>query len=175
MQYAVLMPVFAQNILHTGSRGYGILMGAQGVGAVVGAIMLAWRSGTSRGLRQTLTIGLFLTALAIIAFGFSSSMTFSLIAQLFIGAGLINYMATTNTMLQIFVSDELRGRVMSFYTLSFIGLAPLGALMVGLIGEHLGPQATVVICGALSLGCALLLLTRLDLIRTAQESAADTL
>jgi len=174
MQYAVLMPVFAQNILHTGSRGYGILMGAQGVGAVVGAIMLAWRSGTPRGLRQTLTVGLFLTAIAIIAFGFSSSMTFSLIAQLFIGAGLINYMATTNTMLQIFVSDELRGRVMSFYTLSFIGLAPLGALMVGFIGEHLGPQATVIICGALSLGCALLLLTRLNLIRIAQESAADT-
>jgi len=174
MQYAVLMPVLAQNILHTGSRGYGILMGAQGVGAVVGAIMLAWRSGTPRGLRQTLTVGLFLTAIAIIAFGFSSSMTFSLIAQLFIGAGLINYMATTNTMLQIFVSDELRGRVMSFYTLSFIGLAPLGALMVGFIGEHLGPQATVIICGALSLGCALLLLTRLNLIRIAQESAADT-
>ncbi len=174
MQYAVLMPVFAQNILHTGSRGYGILMGAQGVGAVVGAIMLAWRSGTPLGLRQTLTVGLFLTAIAIIAFGFSSSMTFSLIAQLFIGAGLINYMATTNTMLQIFVSDELRGRVMSFYTLSFIGLAPLGALMVGFIGEHLGPQATVIICGALSLGCALLLLTRLNLIRIAQESAADT-
>jgi MFS family permease len=175
MQYTVLMPVFAQNVLHTGSRGYGILMGAQGVGAVIGAITLAWRSGTPRGLRQTLTIGLFLTAIAIIAFGFSSSMTFSLITQLFIGAGIINYMATTNTLLQIFVSDELRGRVMSFYTLSFIGLAPIGALMVGALGEHLGPQLTVIICGALSLGCALLLLTRLDLIRTAQESAADTL
>lgn len=172
MQYNVLMPVFAQNILHTGSRGYGILMGAQGVGAVIGAVMLAWRSGSPRGLRQSLTLGLFLTAIAIIAFGFSSSMTFSLIAQLFIGAGLINYMATTNTMLQIFVSDELRGRVMSFYTLSFIGMAPIGALMVGVIGEHLGPQAAVIICGALSLGCALLLLTRLDLIRTAQEAAA---
>jgi MFS family permease len=81
-------------------------------------------------------------------------------------------MATTNTMLQIFVSDELRGRVMSFYTLSFIGLAPLGALMVGFIGEHLGAQLAVVICGALSLGCALLLLTRLNLIREAQEAAA---
>jgi MFS family permease len=172
IQYNVLMPVFAQNILHTGSRGYGILMGAQGIGAVIGAVMLAWRSGTPRGLRQTLTFGLFLTAISIIAFGFSSSMMFSLIAQLFIGAGLINYMATTNTMLQIFVSDELRGRVMSFYTLSFIGLAPLGALMVGALGEHLGVQATVVICGALSLGCALLLLTRLNLIREAQEAAA---
>jgi MFS family permease len=173
MQYSVLMPVFAQNILHAGSRGYGVLMGAQGVGAVIGAVALAWRSGTARGLRQCLTIGLFMTAIAIVAFGFSSSMLFSLITQLFIGAGLINYMATTNTMLQIFVSDELRGRVMSFYTLSFIGLAPLGALMVGFIGEHLGAQPAVVICGALSLGCALLLLTRLNLIREAQEAAAS--
>jgi MFS family permease len=171
MQYSVLMPVFAQNILHAGSRGYGILMGAQGVGAVIGAVSLAWRSGTPRGLRQSLTAGLFMTALAIIAFGCSSSMVFSLLAQLFIGAGLINYMATTNTMLQIFVSDELRGRVMSFYTLSFIGLAPLCALMVGFIGQHLGPQPSVIICGALSLGCALLLLTRLDLIRKEQELA----
>jgi len=171
IQYNVLMPVFAQNILHTGSRGYGVLMAAQGIGAVAGAVTLAWRSGTSRGLRQTLTFGLFLTAISIIAFGFSSSMIFSLIAQLFIGAGLINYMATTNTMLQIFVSDQLRGRVMSFYTMSFIGLAPIGALMVGALGEHIGPQATVVICGALSLGCAILLLTRLDVIRTAQEAA----
>ncbi len=172
MQYSVLMPVFAQNILHAGSRGYGVLMGAQGIGAVAGAVALAWRSGTPRGLRQSLTVGLFMTAIAIIGFGFSSSMTFSLIAQLFIGAGLINYMATTNTMLQIFVSDELRGRVMSFYTLSFIGISPLGALMVGYIGEHLGSQAAVVICGALSLGCALLLLTRLDIFRKAQEAAA---
>ncbi len=173
MQYSVLMPVFAQDILHAGSRGYGVLMGAQGVGAVIGAVSLAWRSGTPRGLRQSLAVGLFMTAFAIIGFGFSSSMAVSLITQLFIGAGLINYMATTNTMLQIFVSDELRGRVMSFYTLSFIGLSPLGALMVGFIGEHLGPQAAVVICGALSLGCALLLLTRLDVIRSAQEAGAS--
>jgi MFS family permease len=171
MQYSVLMPVFAQNILHAGSRGYGVLMGAQGVGAVIGAVSLAWRSRTPRGLRESLTIGLFMTAVGIIAFGFSSSMVFSLITQLFIGAGLINYMATTNTMLQIFVSDELRGRVMSFYTLSFISLAPLGALIMGFIGEHLGPQPAVVICGALSLGCALLLLTGLDLIRKEQDLA----
>ena len=114
---------------------------------------------------QSLTVGLFLTAIAIIGFGFSSSMVVSLITQLFIGAGLINYMATTNTLLQIFVSDELRGRVMSFYTLSFIGIAPLGALLVGYIGERLGPQTAVVICGALALGCAVLLLTRLEVIR----------
>ena len=72
-------------------------------------------------------------------------MSLSLLAQMFIGAGLINYMVTTNTMLQLFVSDELRGRVMSIYTLSFIGIAPIGSLEVGYIGEHLSPQAAVVV------------------------------
>ncbi len=168
VQYAVLIPVFARNILHAGARGYGLLMAAQGIGAVMGAVVLASRSGTARGLRENLTIGLFTTAIAIIAFGVSASMWLSLAAQMFIGAGLINYMAATNTMLQLFVSDELRGRVMSFYTMSFIGIAPLGALAVGYIGEHLSPEAAVAACGALSLGCALMLLTRLKLFAAAQ-------
>ena len=168
VQYAVLIPVFAKNILHAGAGGYGLLMAAQGVGAVVGAIALATRSGTARGLRENLTVGLFLTALAIIGFGVSSSMWLSLATQMCIGAGLINYMAATNTMLQLFVSDELRGRVMSFYTLSFIGIAPLGALAVGYLGEHFSPEAAVVLCGALSLACALILLTRLRMFAAAQ-------
>jgi hypothetical protein len=71
-------------------------------------------------------------------------------------------------MLQLFVSDELRGRVMSIYTLSFIGMAPLGALEVGFVGEHLSPEIAVVICGVVSLGCALALLTRLRMIAGAQ-------
>jgi len=168
VQYAVLIPVFAKNILHAGARGYGLLMAAQGVGAVVGAVALASRSGTARGLRENLTVGLFLTAFAIIGFGVSSSMWLSLATQTCVGAGLINYMAATNTLLQLFVSDELRGRVMSFYTLSFIGIAPLGALAVGYLGEHFSPEAAVVICGTLSLACALILLTRLRLFAAAQ-------
>jgi MFS family permease len=168
VQYSVLIPVFARDILHGGARGYGFLMAAQGVGAVLGAVSLASRSGTQRALRQNLAAGLFCTAIAIVVFGMSRSMPLSLAAQMFIGAGLINYMASTNTMLQLFVSDELRGRVMSIYTLSFIGMAPLGALEVGFVGEHLSPEIAVVICGVVSLGCALLLLTRLRIIAGAQ-------
>lgn len=168
VQYAVLIPVFARNILHAGARGYGLLMAAQGVGAVLGAMALAARSGTARGLRENLTVGLFITAIAIVAFGLSTSLWLSLGAQMLIGAGLINYMAATNTMLQLFVSDELRGRVMSFYTFSFIGMAPVGALAVGYLGERLSPASAVVACGALSLACALILLTRLKLFAAAQ-------
>jgi MFS family permease len=77
-------------------------------------------------------------------------------------------MAGTNTMLQLSVSDELRGRVMSIYTLSFIGLAPLGSLEVGFVGEHLSPEVAVIICGVISLGCGVLLLIRLPTIAAAQ-------
>ena len=168
IQYSVLMPVFARDILHGGARGYGFLMAAQGVGAVLGAVSLASRSGPPRALRQNLTAGLFCTALAIIVFGMSRWMPLSLAAQMLIGAGLINYMASTNTMLQLFVSDELRGRVMSIYTLSFIGMAPLGALEVGFVGERVSPEIAVVICGIISTACAIALLTRLRMIAGAQ-------
>jgi MFS family permease len=95
-------------------------------------------------------------------------MALSLLAQMFIGVGLMNHMVTTNTLLQLFVSDELRGRVMSIYTLSFIGTAPIGSLAVGFIGENWGPRVAVLFCSAFSLLCGFLLLTRLKLIARAQ-------
>ena len=171
--YSVLIPVFARDLLHVGAHGYGFLMAAQGVGAVLGAVYLASRAG--HALRRTLTAGLFCTAIAIIVFGLSHWMILSLIAQTVIGAGIINYMAGTNTMLQMFVSDELRGRVMSIYTLSFIGLAPIGSLEVGFVGEHVSPQVAVVICGVVSLLCGWILLKRLPMIAAAQFALADPL
>src|SRR5262249_20306983 len=99
----------------------------------------------------------------------SPSMPLSLLAQMFIGAGLMHHMVTTNTMLQLFVSDELRGRVMSLYTLSFIGTAPLGSLEVGYLGDHFSPRVAVVVCAMFSLGCACLLLTKLKMFAHAQE------
>jgi MFS family permease len=173
--YSVLIPVFARDILKVGAHGYGFLMAAQGVGAVLGAVYLASRAGASRALRRTLTIGLFATAIAIIVFGVSPWMWLSLVAQLVIGAGLLNYMAGTNTMLQIFVSDELRGRVMSIYTLSFIGLAPIGSLEVGFAGDHASPQIAVVICGVISVACGFMLLARLPTIAAAQAELAEEL
>jgi MFS family permease len=167
-QYTVLLPVFASNILHGDAGTYGLLMGAQGVGAVIGAVTLAWRSSGARGQRQNLMYGIFVLAAAILTFGFSRWMWLSLLAQLFVGAALINYMASTNTLLQLFVSDELRGRVMSFYTLSFTGMLPLGSLEVGFIGERISPEAAVMVCGVISLACAILLATRLKIIAAAQ-------
>jgi transmembrane secretion effector len=101
-------------------------------------------------------------------------MWLSLLAQMVIGAGLLNYMATNNTMLQLFVSDELRGRVMSMYTLSFIGLAPLGSLEVGYIGERASPQIAVAGAAAATLICGIILLARLSVIAEAQAARDRT-
>ena len=168
IQYSVLLPLFARNLLHSGSRGYGLLMTAQGFGAVISAIAMNSRATTARTLRQNLVLGIFCTACGIFIFGVSKSMPLSLFAQMLIGVGLMNHMVTTNTMLQLFVSDELRGRVMSLYSLSIIGAAPLGSLEVGFVGAHLSPRIAVVICSMVALGCGLFLLTKLKLIAEAQ-------
>lgn len=175
IQYTVLIPMFARDLLHSGARGYGFLMAAQGIGAVAAAVVMNIRSDAPRTLRQNLVFGLFCTAAGIFVFGISKSMWLSFISQMFVGAGLMNHMVTTNTMLQLFVADELRGRVMSIYTLSFIGTAPIGSLEVGYIGEYLSPRIAVVICSAFSLLCACLVLTRLKMFAQAQEALANPL
>jgi MFS family permease len=173
MQYSVLIPVFARDLLHVGAHGYGFLMAAQGLGAVISAIVMNMRSTAPKTLRQNLVFGIFCMAIATAGFGVSTWMSLSLLAQMFIGVGLMNHMVTTNTLLQMFVSDELRGRVMSIYTLSFIGTAPIGSLAVGYIGEHYSPRTAVLFCAAFSLMCGFILLTKLKLIAQAQESIAE--
>lgn len=173
MQYTVLIPLFARNLLHVGAHGYGFLMAAQGLGAVASAIVMNSRSTAPKALRQNLVFGIFCMAISVAAFGASRWMALSLVAQMFIGAGLMNHMVTTNTLLQMFVSDELRGRVMSIYTLSFIGSAPLGSLAVGYIGEHLSPRIAVMFCATFSLLCGFLLLTKLKLIAHAQAEIEE--
>jgi MFS family permease len=88
-------------------------------------------------------------------------MTLSLVAQFVIGVGLTNFRASNNTLVQMFVSDDLRGRVMSTYQLAAVGMTPIGALEVGYMGSHLGPMPTVVICGAITMLSGIVLLTRL--------------
>jgi MFS family permease len=173
MQYSVLIPLFARDLLHVGAHGYGFLMAAQGLGAVISAIVMNSRSTAPKVLRQNLVFGIFCMAIATAGFGLSRLMWVSLLAQMFIGVGLMNHMVTTNTMLQLFVSDELRGRVMSIYTLSFIGTAPIGSLAVGYIGETTGPRAAVMFCAAFSLLCGFLLLTKLKLIARAQDEIEE--
>ncbi|MGO9603639.1 MAG: MFS transporter [Candidatus Binataceae bacterium] len=159
-QYLVLVPLFARNVLHGDARTYGFLVAIQGLGSVIGAATLASRV-TTRGIRNNLILGLLGSGAGIIVFGLSHSMALSLAAQLVIGAGLTNFRASNNTLVQLFVSDELRGRVMSTYQLASVGMTPLGALEVGYLGTRLGPRGAVVICGIVVLASAIVLLTRL--------------
>src|SRR5271170_5760850 len=159
-QYLVLVPLFAKNVLHGDARTYGFLVAIQGLGSVIGAATLASRVST-RGMRNNLLVGLFLSAIGIVIFGLSRSMWLSLAAQLVIGAGLTNFRASNNTLVQMFVNDDLRGRVMSTYQLAAVGMAPIGALEVGYMGSHLGPTQAVLICGAVTMLSGIVLLTRL--------------
>jgi len=159
-QYLVLVPIFARNVLHGDARTYGFLVAIQGLGSVLGAATLASRT-TTRGIRNNLIGGLFISAIGIIVFGLSRGMLLSMLAQLVIGAGLTNFRASNNTLVQLFVSDDLRGRVMSTYQLAAVGMTPIGALEVGYMGTRLGPVPTVVLCGAVTMISGLVLLTRL--------------
>lgn len=169
-QYAVLVPIFARNILHGEARDYGFLMAAQGMGAMVGAFILAIRVGDARELSWMLGLGLLLMAVATSIFSFSPWLSLSLAAQALTGMGLIGSRTTTNTLLQISVPDELRGRVMSFFTLSAIGMLPFGALGVGFAGEHLSPQLAVQLCAIVGLLCGAVVLMRLKIIAGGEGS-----
>jgi MFS family permease len=171
-QYLVLVPLFARNVLHGDARTYGFLVAIQGLGSVLGAATLASRV-TTTGIRNNLIIGLIISGFGILVFGLSRLMFVSLAAQLVIGAGLTNFRASNNTLVQVFVSDELRGRVMSTYQLAAVGMTPLGALLVGFLGTRIGPRAAVTICGAVILVCAVTLVMGLKSIGgAAQEQPA---
>jgi MFS family permease len=164
MPYAVLMPIFADRILHGGASGLGLLMGASGAGALVGALSLAVRRGM-RGLGRWV-------ALSSAGFGaslilFSLSRSFWLSAALLVPAGfsMMIEMASSNTLIQAMVPDALRGRVMAVYSMMFMGMAPIGALLAGLLANRLGAPHTVALGGAVCMVGAAVFGLRLPVLR----------
>jgi MFS family permease len=149
MPYTVLMPVFANEILRGGPNTLGLLMAASGVGALCGAMLLAAR-------RSVLGLGKYipLTAAAfgsgLIAFSFSRVIWLSLPLMVVTGLGFMVQMAASNTVLQTIVEEDKRGRVMSFYTMAFMGTAPFGSLLAGSQAERIGAPRTLMFGG---LGC----------------------
>ncbi len=142
MPYTVLMPVFADQILHQGARGLGILMGASGIGALIGSVMLAMRS-TVRGLGRWVAVASIGVGASALAFAFSKDFIVSIIVLVPLGTSMLVQMASSNTLIQSMVRDELRGRVMSVYTMMFVGFGPIGALVAGSLAEHIGAPKTV--------------------------------
>jgi MFS family permease len=164
MPYAVLMPVFADRVLHAGARGLGILMGASGVGALVGSIMLALRS-TVRGLGRWVAVSSALFGATLIAFGFSRNLWLSVAILVPLGASMMVQMSSSNTLIQSMVPDELRGRVMAAYTMMFMGMGPLGALGGGTVADRVGAPVAVMIGGVITIIASAVFSMRLPVLR----------
>lgn len=146
MPYAILMPVFARDILKVGSLGMGFLMGASGLGSVFGALRIA--SGNSKTKLNIVILGGLVCSFSLILFSASKWFIPSLIFLFFIGWGMITQIGMTNTFIQEIVPDALRGRVMSVFTFMLMGVAPLGNFIAGTVAHLVGTPMTVGLCGA---------------------------
>jgi MFS family permease len=150
LNYLVLMPVYARDILDVGASGLGLLTAAVGVGALAGALTVAvLRPGGGSGLLAL--AGLTASSVAVIVFALSRWLPLSLVALAALGAAQVAYFATTNTLLQVLVPARLRGRVMSLYMLTSLGVTPFGSLLAGLVAERFGPTVALASGGVLTI------------------------
>ncbi len=164
--YTILMPVVAEEVLHSGARGYGLLMGASGTGAVIGTLFLARHKGTQK-LGGAIAFALGRFGVGLILFALSRNLWLSLLILPMVGSGFMVPMAAVNTLLQTLAPDQMRGRVMSLYFMMLMGTAPLGSLLAGVLAPHLGVQVTVGLSGLVCLGGLLWFIPRLAQVREA--------
>ena len=164
MPYAVLLPVFARDILLGGPHTLGFLMGASGLGALTGALFLASRR-TVVGLGRWIAVTSGLFGVGIIAFAVSKDLLFSMVMMFVTGFGMMVQLASCNTILQTIVDEDKRGRVMSFFAVSFMGMAPFGSLFAGSMASVIGAPGTLVITGLCCMIGAILFYRRLPEIR----------
>jgi MFS family permease len=151
MPYTILMPVFANEVLRGGPNTLGLLMAASGVGALIGAMFLAARKSVL-GLGKYIPLMAGTFGAGLIAFSFSRVLWLSLLLMVVTGLGFMVQMAASNTVLQTIVDEDKRGRVMSFYTMAFMGTAPFGSLLAGSVAAKIGAPHTLLFGG---LGCIL--------------------
>ena len=149
--YTVLMPVFASKILHGGPHTLGFLMGAAGVGAIIAALSLAARKSV-RGLYRVIPTVAAVFGGGLVAFSFSRNLWLSLALMGVTGFGMMQGFAASNTVIQTIVDDDKRGRVMSYWTMAYMGASPFGSLLAGSLAPIIGAPGTVLLCG---IGCLL--------------------
>ena len=168
MPYVVLMPIFADKILHSGGQEFatligshdlgavrlGILMGAAGVGALLGALTLAVRTGV-KGLGRWVTVCCAGFGVSLILFALSKSFWLSVFLLLPVGYFIMLQMASSNTLIQVMVPDELRGRVMAVYSMMFMGMAPVGSVLGGALSDRLGAPLTIALGGLAAIAGAI--------------------
>jgi MFS family permease len=164
MPYTILMPIFADKILHGGARGLGILMGATGVGALLAALTLASRTGV-HGLGRWVAFSCAGFGVSLILFSWSRNFWLSAALLLPVGFGMMLQMSSSNTLIQAMVPDHLRGRVMAVYSMMFMGMAPFGAFLGGASADRLGAPLTVSMGAVACIGGAALFGLQLPKIR----------
>ena len=162
--FTVLMPVFAGTILRGSPHTLGFLMAAVGVGALISAISLAVRK-TVLGLGKMIPLSTAAFGAGLIFFGMSRTLWLSMLLMLVCGFGLMQQMAASNTIIQTIVEESKRGRVMSFYTVAFVGMAPFGSLLAGTFAHAIGAPRTVELSGAFCIAGAAWFASRLPAIR----------
>jgi MFS family permease len=178
MPFVVLMPIFAAKVLNGGAHTLGFLMGAMGVGALISALSLAARRNV-RGLIRMIPIAAGVFGLGLIGFGLSHVFWLSMLMVLIAGMGMMQGMAASNTIIQTLVDEDKRGRVMSYYTMAFMGMAPFGSLLAGTMAHAIpampmwfvggtplaGAQWTVIMNGVVVVLGAAWFVTRLPALR----------
>src|SRR5439155_3168435 len=164
MPYSVLMPIFADRILHAGARGLGMLMGATGVGALGAGVLLAFRA-SPRGLGRWVAASAAGFGVALVLFTLSRSFPLSVVLLVAVGFCMVLQFAASNTLLQTLTPDVLRGRVMAVYSMMLMGMAPFGALFAGAAASRYGAPGTLAAGGVVSIRGALAFASHLPPLR----------
>jgi len=162
--FMVLMPIFAAQVLHGGPHTLGFLMGAAGVGSLTSALALVARRSV-RGLTRVIPIGAACFGVGLIGFGLSHWLWLSMLLMLLTGFGMMQGVTSSNTILQTLVDERMRGRVMSYYTMAFVGMAPFGSLLAGAMAHLIGAPDTVIVSGVACIVGSLWFWSRLKSIR----------
>jgi MFS family permease len=158
------MPIFAAKILHGGPHTLGFLMGAVGVGSLASALSLVMRRSV-RGLTRVIPIAAAIFGVGLIFFGFSQYLWLSMLMMLVTGFGMMQGLTGSNTIIQTLVDENMRGRVMSYYTMAFVGMAPFGSLLAGALAHAIGAPHTVIVSGVACILGGIWFTTQLPAIR----------
>ena len=164
MPYGVLMPIIAAETLHGGPNTMGFLMAASGSGALTGALFLAARKSI-RGLGKRIPFQVAAFGIGLLIFSHSTVLWLSMLTLFIMGFALMQQNASSNTILQTIVEDDKRGRVMSFYIMAFMGMAPFGSLWAGAMASRIGAANTLLICGVGCLMASIWVAMRYNVIR----------
>jgi MFS family permease len=150
LSYTVIMPVYVKEILHGGASIQGFLMGAVGIGSLVAALFLASRKKVV-GLESYIPVAAGIVGLGLAGFSFTRSLWTAIPLLFIVGMGVIVQMASSNTIVQTIVEESKRGRVMSIYTMAFLGMAPFGSLLIGSLAHTIGTPNTLLAGGLICL------------------------